>query len=156
MCAVCHPGFLSGAFLGNRIPYIDDIWYVGGARAEGAHAEFWVWHHMLINYQIYIIYSKNAQSIFSRTVCSTLMIFGTKVWLGLKVCMLNFECDRCWSPGTPGVKNVKTMLYDYQTWSQELLMQGEDDGDLYGGQRSSEVECGKLYAMAAIFGQKNH
>ena len=31
--------FLSGAFLGNRMPYLDDIWYVGGASAEGAHAE---------------------------------------------------------------------------------------------------------------------
>ena len=26
--------FLSGAFLGNRMPYLDDIWYVSGARAE--------------------------------------------------------------------------------------------------------------------------
>ena len=25
--------FLSGAFLGNRMPYLDDIWYVGGVRA---------------------------------------------------------------------------------------------------------------------------
>ena len=33
--------FLSGAFLGNRMTYLDDIWYVGGARAEVAHAEFW-------------------------------------------------------------------------------------------------------------------
>ena len=26
------------------MPYLDDIWYVGRARAEGAHAEFWAWH----------------------------------------------------------------------------------------------------------------
>ena len=30
-----------------------------------------------------------------------------------------------------------------------------DDDDLYGGQRSSEVKCGKLCDMATIFGQKN-
>ena len=35
-------------------------------------------------------------------------------------------------------------------------MQAENDGDLHGGQRSSKVKCGKLCAMATIFGQKNH
>ena len=34
-------------------------------------------------------------------------------------------------------------------------MQAENDDDLYGGQRLSEVKCGKLCAMATIFGQKN-
>ena len=33
-------------------------------------------------------------------------------------------------------------------------MQTEDDDDLYGGQRSSEVKC-KLCDMAIVFGQKN-
>ena len=28
---------LSGAFLGNRMPHLDDIWCEGRARAEGAH-----------------------------------------------------------------------------------------------------------------------
>ena len=32
--------FLSGAYLGNRVTYPDDIWYVRGARAEVARAEF--------------------------------------------------------------------------------------------------------------------
>ena len=35
-------------------------------------------------------------------------------------------------------------------------METENDDDLYGGQRSSEVKCGKLCDMATIFGQKNH
>ena len=30
---------LSGAFLGNRMPHLDDIWYVGRARVEGAHGD---------------------------------------------------------------------------------------------------------------------
>ena len=30
-------------------------------------------------------------------------------------------------------------------------MQTENDDDLYGGQRSSEVKCGKLCDMATIF-----
>ena len=34
-------------------------------------------------------------------------------------------------------------------------MQAENDDDLYGGQRSSEVKWGKLCAMATIFGQTN-
>ena len=33
-------------------------------------------------------------------------------------------------------------------------MQAENDGDLYGGQRSPEVKWGKLCAIATIFGQK--
>ena len=40
-CAVRRPYFLlSGAFLENRMAYLDDIWYVGGHGVEGAHAEF--------------------------------------------------------------------------------------------------------------------
>ena len=35
-------------------------------------------------------------------------------------------------------------------------MQVKNDDDLHGGQRSSEVKCGKLCAMATIFCQKNH
>ena len=34
-------------------------------------------------------------------------------------------------------------------------MQTENNNDLYGGQRTSEVKCGKLRDMATIFGQKN-
>ena len=46
------------------------------------------------------------------------------------------------------------MCYGYHIWLKEALMQAESDDDLDGGQRSSEVKCGKLYAMATIFGQK--
>ena len=35
-------------------------------------------------------------------------------------------------------------------------MQAENDNDLYGGHRSSEVKRGKLCAMATLFGQKKH
>ena len=50
----------------------------------------------------------------------------------------------------------KTMWYGYHILSKEVLMQTENDDDLYGGQRSSQVKCGKLCDMATIFGQKNH
>ena len=43
-------------FSGNRMPHLDDIWYMGEVRAEIAHAEFWVWN-MLIKYLICIIYA---------------------------------------------------------------------------------------------------
>ena len=49
-----------------------------------------------------------------------------------------------------------TMCYGYHIWSKELLMQAENDDDLHGGQRSSEVKWGKLCDMATIFGQKNY
>ena len=29
----------SGAFLGNRMPHLDDIWYVDRARDESAHGD---------------------------------------------------------------------------------------------------------------------
>ena len=38
---------------------------------------------------------------------------------------------------------------------KEALMQAENDDDLDGGQRSSEVKWGKLCDMGTIFGQKN-
>ena len=47
------------------------------------------------------------------------------------------------------------MLYGYQTWSKEMLMQTEDDHDLHGGQRSTEVKCSELSDMVTILGQKN-
>ena len=80
-------GFLSGAYLGNRITYHDDIWYVGGARPEVAHAEFWEWQ-MPIKYLICIIYAKICPEHFSGTVSPTLMIFSMWVGLGPKVRMV--------------------------------------------------------------------
>ena len=76
--------FLSGAYLGNRMIYLDDIWYVGGSRSEVAHAEFWAWQ-MPIKYLIGIIYAKICLEHFSGTVCPTWMIFGMWVGLGPKV-----------------------------------------------------------------------
>ena len=47
------------------------------------------------------------------------------------------------------------MCYGYHIWSKEPLMQAKNDGDLHGGQRSSEVKCSKVCAMATKLGQKN-
>ena len=55
--------FLSGAYLGNRMTYLDDIWYVRGARSEVAHAEFWA-RQMPIKYLICIIYAKKISGAF--------------------------------------------------------------------------------------------
>ena len=35
-------------------------------------------------------------------------------------------------------------LPNYQTWSEEPLMQVKDNDDLHGGLRSTEVKCSKL------------
>ena len=42
--------------------YLDDIWYVSGARSGVAHAEFWAWQ-MPFKYLICIIYAKFVRSI---------------------------------------------------------------------------------------------
>ena len=78
---------VSGAFLGNRMSYFDDIWYMGGTRAEVAHAELWACH-MVIKYLICIIFAKICPEHFSGTVCPTWMIFGMRVGLGPKVRMV--------------------------------------------------------------------
>ena len=46
------------------------------------------------------------------------------------------------------------MLYGYQIWSEESLMQVKDDDDLHGGLRSTEVKYRKLCSMATKLGQK--
>ena len=53
-----------------------------------------------------------------------------------------------------GQNGVKLSAMATIFWSKEVLMQAENDDDLDGGQRSSEVKWGKLCAMATIFGQK--
>ena len=80
-------GFLSEAYLGNRMTYHDDIWYVGGFTSEVAHAEFWAWQ-MRIKYLICIIYAKIYPEHFSGTICPTWTIFGMWVGLGPKVRMV--------------------------------------------------------------------
>ena len=45
------------------------------------------------------------------------------------------------------------MIYGYQTWSEESLMQVYDDDDLHGGQRSSEVKV-FISNLFHICGQK--
>ena len=49
-----------------------------------------------------------------------------------------------------GVNYVPGLPY----FVKEALMQDDNDDDLDGGQRSSEVKWGKLCAMATIFCQK--
>ena len=48
------------------------------------------------------------------------------------------------------------MCYGYHILSKEVPMQAENDDDLHGGQRSSEVKWCKLCAMATIFCQKKY
>ena len=54
-CAVCN--FFVRSVSQKTYGQLFDIWYVGGPRTEGAHAEFWAWH-MLIKYLTHIIYAK--------------------------------------------------------------------------------------------------
>ena len=141
-------GFLSGAYLGNRMTYLDDIWYVGGSRSEVAHAEFWAWQ-MPIKYLICIIYAKIYLEHFSGTVCPTWMIFGMWVGLGPKVLMVTLM----------EVKgHQRSNGVNYVLWLPYLVKRSPDASWEWWwpweGQRSSEVKWGKLCAMATIFGQK--
>ena len=77
------------------------------------------------------------------------MIFGMWVGLGPKVRMVTLM-EVKGHQRSNGVNFVLWLPY----WSKEALMQAENDDDLDGGQRSSEVKWGKLCAMATIFGQK--
>ena len=47
------------------------------------------------------------------------------------------------------------MCYGYHIWSKEALMQAENDDDLDGGQRSSEVKWGKL-TLTLLYITKPH
>ena len=58
-------------------------------------------------------------------------------------------------PGDPRGQKCSAMLYDYQTWSEEPMMDAKDESDLHGGLRSTKVKCGKLSTMAIKLGQKN-
>ena len=53
------------------------------------------------------------------------------------------------------VKYSKQLLHGFQSWSEELLMQVEDDDDLHDGQRSTEVKHRK-FVLWLPNGQKNH
>ena len=50
----------------------------------------------------------------------------------------------------------RSNVVNYMPWLPYLVKRIADavknDDDLHGGQRSSEVKCGKLCAMATIFG----
>ena len=48
--------------------------------------------------------------------------------------------------------NVVNYVIWLPFWAKEPLMQDKNDDDFHGGQRSSEVKFGNLYAVATIFG----
>ena len=60
------------------MPYLDDIWFVGGARVEGVHAEYGAWHMAIPNLHDLC---KKLSRAFLRNCMPPLMIFG--MWVGL-------------------------------------------------------------------------
>ena len=128
-------GFLSGAYLGNRMTYLDDIWYVGGSRSEVAHAEFWAWQ-MPIKYLICIIYAKIAMAT----------IFGQKKpWCKLRMMMTLMEVKG----------HQRSNGVNYVLWPPYLVKRSPDASwEWWWPWWRSEVKWGKLCAMATIFGQK--
>ena len=82
------------------------------------------------------------------------MCYGYHIWS--KEVLMQAENDDDLDGGQRSFRGQmgQTVCYGYHIWSKEALMQAEND-DLYGGQRSSQVKCGKLCDMTTIFGQKN-
>ena len=39
--------FLSGAFLGNCVPYLDDFWHAAGLVHKVSMLNFWAWHMLV-------------------------------------------------------------------------------------------------------------
>ena len=144
--------FLSGTFLGKRMPYLDDIWYVGEATVEGVHAELWAWH-MLIKYLICIICSKIwiffCLEHFSGTYAlqCTLMIVG--MWVGLRHAEFGAWP---WSP----LELLESMLNNALLPNLVPLMQAEDDGDLHRGQGQQRSNMVNYVLWLPYLGQKNH
>ena len=151
-----------GAFLQNRLPYLDDIWYVGGARAEGAHGEFgaWAWHmlvlwdpfgsKMLNNALGLPNLVKGHQRSNGGKLCAMATIFGQeKRWCKLRMMTMTLM----------EVKgHQRSNVVNYVLWLPYLVKRAADASWEWWwpswGQRSSEVKYGNLCAMATIFGQK--
>ena len=153
------------------MPHLNDIWCMGRARAEGAHGD-------LDGGQ------RSSEVKWGTLCAMATILGQTKPWCKLRMMVTLMEVkghqrsngvnyvlwlpylvkrspDASWEWWRPWWRSKvirgqmgSTMCYGYHIWSEEALMQAKNDGDLDGGQRSSEVKWGKLCAMATIFGQK--
>ena len=120
----------------SREPHLDDIWYVGRARAEDAHGD--------------LDGGQRSTEVKWGKLCAMATIFGQKKpWCKLRMMMTLMEVK--------GHKRSNGV--NYVLWLPYLVKRSPDasweEDELDGGQRSSEVKWGKLCAMATIFGQKS-
>ena len=113
------------------MPHLDDIfWYVGRARAEGAHSDL---HG-----------GQRSSEVKWGKLCAMATIIGQKKrWCKLRMMMTFMEVKG----------HQRSNMVTCMPWLPYLVKRIADD--LHGGQRSSEVKCGKVRAMAPIFGQKS-
>ena len=117
------------------MPHLDDIWYVGRARAKGAYGD--------------LDGGQRSSEVKWGKLCAMATIFGQKKpWCKLRMMMTLMEVKG--HQRSNGVNYVLWLPY----LVKKALMQAENDDDLDGGQRSSEVKWGNLSATATIFGQK--
>ena len=108
----------------NRMPHLDDIWYVGRARAKGAHGD--------------LDGDQRSSEVKWGKLCAMATIFGQKKpWCKLRMMMTLMEVKG--HQRSNGVNYVLWLPY-FHIWSKEALIQAENVGDLDGGQRSSEVK----------------
>ena len=154
------------------MPHLNDIWCMGRARAKGAHGDLdggqrsseVKWGKLCA---MATIFGQKNPWCKLRMMMTLMEVKGHQrsngvnyvLWLPYLVKRspdASWEWWRSWwrSKVIRGQMGY-TMCYGYHIWSKEALMQAKNDGDLDGGQRSSEVKWGKRCAMAAIFCQKN-
>ena len=119
------------------MPHLDDIWYVGRTRAEGAHGD--------------LDGGQRSSEVKWGKHCAMATIFGQKKpWCNLRMMITLMEVKG----------HQRSNEVNYVLWLpylvKEVLMQAKNADAIDGGQRSSEVKWGKFCAMATIFGQKKH
>ena len=152
------------------MPHLDDIWYVRRARTEGAHGDLdggqrlseVKWGKLCAMATIF----GQKKCWFKLRMMMTLMEVkvhqghqrsnGVNYVLWLPN-LVKRSADASWEWWWPWWRSKVirgqiwwTMCHGYHIWSKELVMQVKNDDDLHGGQRSSEVKCGKLCATATI------
>ena len=103
------------------MPHLDDIWYVGRARAEGAHGDL---HG-----------GQRSSEVKWGKLCAMATIFGQKK----RLCKLRMMMTLMEVKGHQRSNGVNYVLW-LPYLVKKALMQTENEDDLDGGQRSSEVK----------------
>ena len=118
----------------NGVNYVLGLPYLVNRSPDASWEWWWPWWR-----------SKVIKGVTWGKLCAMATIFGQKKpWCKLRVMMTLIEVK-----GHQRSNGVNYVLWlPYGIWSKEVLIQTENDDDLYRGQRSSVVKCGKLQRVS--------